>query len=334
MAPVRQGYRMRRREFIGMIGGAAAALPLAARGQQQARSPVIGFLVAGTPASHGAWIAEYEKRLSELGWTEGRNLTIEYRWAAGSNERSVEIAAEFVRQKVDVIVSSAYGVMAAKQATSTIPIVFAAYGDPVAAGLVESLARPGGNVTGMTVQPSDLAGKRIDLLREIVPNLRRLSAIANVANTEFSPEIAGIRATAASLNIEANILGLRTAEDIAPALATLNGRTDALYVVSEPLLNANKAQLIDAATAVRIPTIFGFREFVEAGGLMSYGPNFSDLFRRAADFTDKILRGAKPADIPVQQPVRFDLILNLKTAKTLGLKIPESFLVRADEVIE
>jgi ABC-type uncharacterized transport system substrate-binding protein len=325
---------MRRREFMWLIGGAAAVLPCRAPGQQPPRTPVIGFLVAGTQASHGDWVAAYAKRLSELGWTEGRNIAIEYRLAAGSNERATEIAAEFVRQRVDVIVTSAYGTAAAKQATSTIPIVFAAYADPVAAGLVEGLARPGGNVTGMTVQPSDLAGKRIDLLREIVPNFRRLSAIANVANPEFSSEIAGIRAAAASFKIEADIYELRTANDIAPALATLRGRTDALYVVTEPLVNANRIQIIDAVTAARIPTIFGFREFAEAGGLMSYGPNFSDLFRRAADFTDKILRGAKPADLPIQQPVKFDLIINLKTAKALGLKVPEAFLVRADEVIE
>jgi ABC-type uncharacterized transport system substrate-binding protein len=325
---------MRRREFIWLIGGTAAVLPRFARGQQPSRTPVIGFLVAGTQASHGAWIAAYVQRLSELGWTEGRNIAIEYRLAAGSNERAAEIAAEFVRQKVDVIVTSAYGVVAAKQATSTIPIVFAAYADPVAAGLVGGLAQPGGNVTGMTVQPSDLASKRIDLLREIVPNFRRLSAIANVANPEFSPEIAGIRAAAASFKIEADIYELHTANDIAPAFAALRGHTDALYVVTEPLVNANKVQVLEAVTAAKIPTMFGFRELVEAGGLMSYGPNFADLFRRAADFTDKILRGAKPADLPVQQPVKFDLIFNLKTAKALGLKVPEAFLVRADEVIE
>jgi ABC-type uncharacterized transport system substrate-binding protein len=325
---------MRRREFIWLIGGAAAVLPRLTLGQQPSKIPVVGFLVAGTQASHGDWVAGYAKRLSELGWTEGRNVTIEYRWAAGDNQRMAEIAAEFVRQKVDVIVTTAFGTVAAKQATSTIPIVFAAYADPVAAGLVEGLARPGGNVTGMTVQPSDLASKRIDLLREIVPNFRHLSAIANVANPEFSPEIVGIRAAAASFKIEADIYELRTANDIAPAFAALRGRTDALYVVTEPLVNANRTQIIDAVSAARIPTIFGFKEFVEAGGLMSYGPNFSDLFRHAADFTDKILRGTKPADLPVQQPVKFDLIFNLKTAKALGLTVPEAFLVRADEVIE
>ena len=316
-----------------LIGG-AAAWPVAAHGQQPTKSPVVGFLVAGTQASHGAWVAGYAKRLSELGWTEGRNVTIEYRWAARDNQRMAEFATEFVQRKVDVIVTSANGVTLARKATSSIPIVFAAYSDPVAAGLVESLARPGGNVTGLTVQPSDLASKRVDLLREIVPNLRRLSALTNVAATGFLREAEGIRRAAAALNIEASIFELHTADDIWPALATLKERTDALYVQSEPLVNANKAQIIEMVTAAKIPTVFGFREFVDAGGLMSYGPNFSDLFRRAADFTDNILRGAKPADLPVQQPVKFDLIFNLKAAKALGLKVPEAFLVRVDEVIE
>jgi len=326
---------MRRREFVRLIGGAATAWPFAARGQQPGKSPVVGFLVAGSQASHGAWVAGFAQRLSELGWTEGRNVTIEYRWAAGDNQRMADFVAEFVERKVDVIVTSANGVRIARQATSIIPIVFAAFSDPVAAGLAESLARPGGNVTGLTIQPSDLATKRIDLLREIIPNFRRLSALANVAAIGLlSQEVEGIRTAAAKLNIEANILELRTADDIAPALARLKGKTDALYVLSEPLVNTNRARIIETAMAEKIPTIFGFREFVEAGGLMSYGPNFSDLFRRAADFTDKILRGAKPTDIPVEQPVKFDLIFNLKTAKALGLKVPESFLVRADEVIE
>jgi putative tryptophan/tyrosine transport system substrate-binding protein len=325
---------MRRREFIGLVVGGIVTARSSAHAQQPAKSPTVGFLVAGSQASHGAWVAAYAQRLSELGWTEGRNVTIEYRWAAGDNQRMVEFAAEFVQRKVDVIVSSANGVLIARKATSSIPIVFAAFSDPVATGLAESLSRPGGNVTGLTVQPSDLASKRIGLLREIVPNFRRLSALTNVAASGFEGETEGIRKAAAALSIEAQIFELRTAADIAPALAALKGRTDALYVLSEPLVNANRAQILEVATMERIPTIFGFREFVDAGGLMSYGANFPDLFRRAADFTDKILRGAKPADLPVQQPVKFDLIFNLKTARALGLEVPEAFLTRADEVIE
>lgn len=324
---------MRRREFIGLLGGAVTTWS-AAHAQQPAKSPVIGFLVAGSEASHGAWVAAYVQRLSELGWTGDRNVTIEYRWAAGDNQRMMKFVAEFVQRKVDIIVSSSNAVLIARQATSSIPIVFAAFNDPVARGLVNSLSRPGGNVTGLTVQPSDLTSKRIDLLREIIPNLRRLSALANVAASGFEEEVEGIRKAAVALGVEAHIFELRTAADITPALAALKGQTDALYVLSEPLVNANRAQIIEAVTTERIPTVFGFREFVDAGGLMSYGANFPDLFRRAADFTDKILRGAKPADMPVQQPVKFDLIFNLKTARALGLAVPESFLTRADEVIE
>jgi putative ABC transport system substrate-binding protein len=306
----------------------------AAYGQQSAKPPIIGFLVAGTPASHGAWVAAFTQRLSELGWTDGRNVKIEYRWAAGDIRQTTDFAAEFVQQKVDLIVTSASGVVAAKQATSTIPIVFAAYGDAVANGIVGSLARPGGNVTGLSVQPSELSSKRLELLRDIIPNVRRLAALVNTHLVGVAQEVVGIRTASAKLNIEANILEIQTAEDIDAALATLTGQTDALYVYSEPLTNANKDKIINAATEAKIPTIFGFREFVDAGGLISYGPNFIDLFARAAEFADKILRGATPADMPVQQPVKFDFIINLKAAKALGLNISETVLTRADEVIE
>jgi putative ABC transport system substrate-binding protein len=325
---------MRRRDFITLAGGAAAAWPLVVRAQP-AKSPVVGFLVPGSEASHGAWVAAFTKRLAELGWTDSRNVKIEYRWAAGDNQRMMEFAAEFVQRKVDVIVSSANGVNIASEATSSIPIVFAAYNDPIVSGLVKSLSRPGGNVTGLTVQPSDLASKRVELLREVVPNMRRIAALANVAGSGFAVETAGVRAAAAALNVEAEILELRFADDIARALARIKERRpDGLYVLSEPLVNANKEQILRVVTEERIPTIFGFREFVDAGGLMSYGANFPDLFARAAEFTDKILRGEKPAGMPVQQPVKFDLIINLKAAKALELKVPESFLLRADEVIE
>jgi putative ABC transport system substrate-binding protein len=296
--------------------------------------PTIGFLVPGTPESHGKWVAAFEQRLSELGWIEGRTVAIEHRWAEGRNERTAEIAAEFVRLKVDVIVTSGYGTVAARQATSVVPIVFAAYGDPVADGIVASLARPGGNVTGLTVQSTaEIAGKRLDLLREVVPGFRRLSIIVNV-NRAYQQELGEIQAAVSRFGLEATILEVRRAEEIAPAFEAVKTRTDALYVFSEPLMNANRVKINTLALGARIPTIFGFREFVDAGGLMSYGPNFADLFRHAADIVDKILRGAKPADLPVQQPTKFDLIINLTTAKALGLTIPESFLLRADEVIE
>jgi ABC-type uncharacterized transport system substrate-binding protein len=328
------GNGMRRREFILLTGCAALVSMPGAYGQQGAKPPIVGFLVAGTQASHGAWVAAFVERLSKLGWIDGRNVKIEYRWAGGDVRQITEFAGELVQRKVDVIVTSAYGVVAAKQATSSIPIVFAAYGDAVANGIVESLARPGGNVTGLSIQPHELSSKRLELLRDIIPNVRRLAALLNIDYSGVKQEVTGIRAASAKLNMQINILEIRTAGDIEVAMATLTGQNDALYVYSEPLTNANKSKIIEAATAAKIPTIFGFREFVDAGGLISYGANFVDLFARAAELTDKILRGVAPADIPIQQPVKFDFIINLKTAKTLGLNISETVLTRADEVIE
>ncbi|MBR0794826.1 ABC transporter substrate-binding protein [Bradyrhizobium jicamae] len=316
-----------------MLLMSSVAASTAAYGQQSAKPPIIGFLVAGSPASHGAWVAAFAQRLSELGWTDGRNIKIEYRWAAGDIPQTKKYANEFVQQKVDAIVTSAFGVDAAKEATSTIPIVSAAFGDIVAKGFAKSLARPGGNVTGLSIEPVELSSKRLELVRDIIPNVRRLAALVNT-HILGQQEVVAIRTASVKLNIDANVFDVQTAEDIEAAMATLAGRTDALYVFSEPLTNANKDKIIEAATAAKIPTIFGFREFVDAGGLISYGPNFIDLFVRAAEFTDKILRGAKPADLPLQQPVRYDLIINLKAAKALGLSISETVLTRADEVIE
>ena len=324
---------MRRREFILLMGSVAACSSSAAYGQRSAKPSIVGFLVAGTRASHGAWITAFTQRLSELGWTDGRNIKIDYRWAAGDIRQTREFVAEFVQQKVDVIVTSAFGVRAAKEATSAIPIVSAAFGDAVAGGIVKSLARPGGNVTGLSIQPSELSSKRLELLREVVPNVRRLAALVNTHVVDAQEGVA-IRTASAKLNIDANVLDIQTADDIEATMATLAGQTDALYVYSEPLTNANKDKIIKAATSAKIPTIFGFREFVDAGGLISYGPNFSDLFARAAEFTDKILRGASPSDMPIEQPVKYDLIINLRTAKALGLSISEAVLTRADEVIE
>jgi putative tryptophan/tyrosine transport system substrate-binding protein len=273
-----------------LMGSVAVDASAAAYGQQSAKPPIVGFLVAGTQASHGAWVAAFTQRLSELGWTDGRNIKIEYRWAAGDRQQTTKFAAEFVQQKVDVIVTSAFGVLTAKEATSTIPIVSAAYGDAVASGIVKSLARPGGNVTGLSIQPTELSSKRLELLRDIIPNVRRLAALVNTHIID-AREVVAIRTASAKLNIDASVLDVQTAEDIEAAMATLAGQTDALYVYSEPLTNANKDKIIKAATAAKIPTIFGFREFVDAGGLISYGPNFIDLFARAAEFADKILRG-------------------------------------------
>jgi putative ABC transport system substrate-binding protein len=275
------------------------------------------------------------QRLRELGWTEGRTIAIEYRWAELREERLAELAAELVRLKVDVIVTSGTPqVLAAKQATSVIPIVFAAAGDPVGNNLVASLARPGGNVTGLANLTPETGGKRLEFLREVVPGLRRLAILANVSNPAVVLEIAEAQAAARMLGLEVVTPEIRRAEDIAPAFKALEGRVEALYVSTDALVITNRARIHTLAMEVRLPTIYPSREYVEAGGLMSYGVNLPDQFRRTADYVDKILRGARPGDIPVEQPTKFDLIINLTTAKTLGLTIPESFLLRADEVIE
>jgi putative ABC transport system substrate-binding protein len=274
------------------------------------------------------------QRLRELGWIEGRTIAIEYRWAEGRTERYAEIAAEFVQLKVDIIVTGGNAAVAAKQASSAIPIVFVLVGDPVGTGLVASLAHPAGNVTGLSNQQTDLAGKRLELLREIVPGLRRLAILANVGAPFAVLEVAEAHAAAVTLGLEVAPLEIRRAEDIASAFETIKGRADALYVVGDALVFTNRLRINTFALAARLPTMHVDRALVEAAGLMSYGPNFSDFFRRAADYVDKILRGAKPGDIPVEQPTKFDLVFNLTTAKALGLTIPESFLLRADEVIE
>ena len=324
-----------RREFVATLGGAAAAWPLTARAQQQPKLPTIGFLGGATPAAQGQWAAAFVQRLRELGWIEGRTVAIEYRWAEGRSERAAEIAAEFARRKVDVIVTSGTALIeAAKQATSVIPIVFAAAGDPVGTGLVASLARPGGNVTGLSLQQTETTGKRLELLREVVPGLGRLAILANVGNPAVVLDMREVQATARTLGLETITLEIHRGDDIVPAFEALNGRAEALYVVVDALVNTHRIRVNTLALAARLPTMHTFREGVEAGGLMSYGTNFPDLFRRAADYVDKILRGTKPADIPVEQPTKFDLVINLTTAKALGLKIPESFLARADEVIE
>jgi putative ABC transport system substrate-binding protein len=324
---------IRRREFITLLGG-AAVWPLAARAQQ-AKLPTIGFFSAGSAAALSNWPAVLARRLGELGWIEGRTVAIEYRWAEGRNERLAEIAAEFVRRKVNVIVThSAEPVIAAKKATSVIPIVFGVAADPVGTGLVASLARPGGNVTGLSAQSTDLAGKRLALLREVVPGLRRLAIMINPGAPAAVLERSEVEATAKTLGLDIATFEIRRADDIAPAFEALKGRADALYVAPDPLLSTNRLRIIILALGARLPTMYGLRESVEAGGLMSYGPNFPDLFRRAADYVDKILRGAKPADLPVEQPTKFDLVINLTTAKALGITVPDSLLARADEAIE
>jgi putative tryptophan/tyrosine transport system substrate-binding protein len=326
---------MRRRKFIMLAGGAAVIWPPSARGQQRAKLPTIGYFAATTASTQSLWLPAFLQRLRELGWIEGSTIAIEYRWGEGRPERLAEIAAEIVRLKVDVIVTSGTpAALAAKRAAATIPIVFTSAGDPVGNGLVASLARPGGNVTGLSIQSPDLIGKRLELLRDVVPDLRRLAIMANVGNPQNVSDLDEVQRLAGTLGVQTTTMEIRQPEDIAPAFERLGKRADALYVILDPLLNAYRIRINTLALGGRLPTMHALREYVEAAGFMAYGPNLSSLFRRAGDFVDKILRGTKPGDIPVEQPTKFDLVVNLTTAKALGLTIPESVLFRADEVIE
>jgi putative ABC transport system substrate-binding protein len=323
---------MRRREFIMLLG--AAAWPLAAQAQQAGKLPTVGFLSGQSASSGGHLTTAFAQRLHELGWIEGRTIAIEYRWMEGRNERAAEAAAELVRFNVDVIVGTGTtSAIAAKHATSVIPIVFLA-GDPVGSGLVASLARPGGNLTGLSNLSTDIAAKRLELLREVVSGLRRLAVLANVGSSASMLEMREVQAAATGLGLEVTTLEIERAEDIAPALQALKDHADALFVTADPLINSNRLRIGILALGARLPTIHNFRDNVEMAGLMSYGPNSPALFRRIADYVDKILRGVKPTDLPVEQPTKFDLVINLTTAKALGLALPESFLLRADEVIE
>jgi ABC-type uncharacterized transport system substrate-binding protein len=326
---------MRRRQFLSIVVGAAGAWPLPAYAQQPAKRPTVGILGTSTPAAWRPWISAFVQRLAELGWIEGRTVAIEARWAEGNSERFAEIAAELVRQKVDVIVTSGAAAPAAKQVTSAIPIVFMLANDPVGTGIVASLSRPGGNVTGLSSQSRDLAGKRLELLREVIPDLRSLAVLVNVTSASGrGAEVPAVTAAAGPLGIKTIILDVRQAEEIEPAIASLGGRAGAVYVVQDPLFIAARDRISASTMGARLPSIHGAREFVEAGGLMSYGASFPDIFRRAANYVDKILRGAKPGDLPIEQPTKFDFVLNQTTARTLGLNLPATLLARADEVIE
>jgi putative ABC transport system substrate-binding protein len=327
---------LRRREFVLSICG-AALVPLVCPpcARAQSKLPVIGFLGSTTPTTWSVFVGAFVQRLRELGWIDGRNIAIEYRWAEGREDRYAELAAELVGRKVDVVVTAGTpAVVALMKATSTIPIVFASAGAPVETGLVASLARPGGNVTGLSNQQTDLAGKRLEQLRRVVPDLRRVAVMGNVASSIVALEMNAVEVAAPTLGLEAFRVEIRNMEDIAPGIESLKADVDALYVCSDPLLTIYRDRINSLAISKKLPTVSAFRAYVQAGGLMSYGPNFPDLFRRAGDYVDTILRGAKPADIPVEQPIKFDLVINLTTAKALGLQIPDKLLALADEVIE
>jgi putative tryptophan/tyrosine transport system substrate-binding protein len=329
------GTAMRRREFITLLGGAAAAMPIVARAQQP-KPPTIGYFGATAAAAEKSRTDAFVQRLSELGWIDGHTVAIEYRWGESRTERFSEIASDLVRLRVDIILATSIAAaLACKQATAIIPIVFPLAGDPLGTGLVTSLARPGGNVTGLSNQAADLAGKRLEVLREVNPGLRKLAVLANAEYPGRISEIADIQTAARTLGLDVAAFEIRPAGDIASVFNAMRKEgAEALYVVGDTFMNSNRARISALAMQARLPTICVAREYVEAGGLMSYGANIPHLFARAAELVDKILRGTKSGDIPVEQPTKFELVVNLKTAKALGLAIPESFLLRADKVIE
>jgi putative ABC transport system substrate-binding protein len=326
---------MRRREFLALVGGTVGTWPVAARAQPP-KPPIIGYLGATTAAAEKSRTGAFVERLRELGWIEGQTVTIAYSWGEGRTERFAEIASNLVQLRVDIIVvTSTAAALECKQRTSVIPIVVPVTGDPLGTGLVASLARPGGNLTGLSNQATDLAGKRLEILREVVSGLRRLAILANAEYPGRVSEIADIQTAADTLGIDIAAFEIRPAEDIAPVFDIMRkDKAEALYLVGDTLLNSNRARIAASAINTRLPTICNSREYVEAGVLMSYGANIPHLFSRAAELVDKILRGAKPGDIPVEQPTKFELVVNLKTAKALGLDVPWFLQQRADEVIE
>ena len=325
---------MKRRDFITLLGGAAVAWPLAARTQQSGKIHAIGLL---SPASRSpSVVPALFDALAELGWIEGKNVVFERRYAENRLERLPELAAELVRLNVDVIVAiGTPGPLAAKRATSTIPIVMAAAGDPLGSGLVASLARPGGNVTGMSLMAPDLGGKRLELLKELLPRLARVAVLWNATNPYAAIVFKEMQAAGPTLGIEVQSFEVRSPDDFDGAFEIARRqRPDALITVEDPLTFSHRKRIADFAIGQQLPSLHGIREFAAAGGLMSYGASLADLYRRAAGYVDKILRGAKPADLPVQQPTKFEFVVNLKTARTLGLRIPDKLIALADEVIE
>jgi len=304
-----------------------------AQSQQPARIPRIGILIGGAASGYLARVEALRQRLRELGYVEGKNILIEYRYTEGKYERLPDLAAELVRLKVDVIVTTGRAVLAAKKASPTIPIVFAAAVDPVG-GLVSSLARPGGNITGLSVMAPDLDGKRLELLKEAFPKVARVAFLWESGSTGENLPLTEMEAAAKALGLKLQSLQVRSLDDFDGAFARAKREgAQALITFSRPLVNTQQRQVLDFAAKNRLPAIYHTSEFVEAGGLMSYAPNFTDLFRRAADFVDKILKGTKPAEIPVEQPMKFEFIVNLKAAKQIGVTIPPNVLVRADRVI-
>ncbi len=328
---------MNRRSFIGTLAGGLLAAPLVAEAQPAGKIYRIGYLSAGAPTSNPLVIAAFQQGLRDLGWVEGQNIDIEYRWAEGRFDRLPDLAADLVHLKVDVIIAAPTpAALAAKNATGTVPIVAVSLTHPVELGLVGSLARPGGNVTGLSYSVgADIFGKDLELLKEVVPRVRRVAVLSNPDSPAQPLTVRNVKDAARSLGLQLQLLEARGPEGFDGAFAAMaREHVGALLVVQDPAFIPHRARLVDLAAKNRLPSIFTQREDAEAGGLMSYGPSLSDLYRRAGTYVDKILKGANPGDLPVEQPTKFELVINLKTAKALGLTIPPSLLQRADQVIE
>jgi putative ABC transport system substrate-binding protein len=320
----------------GLLASILLATVFPAEAQQRRKVPLIGFLAAPSPFFFSTRMNAFREGLYNLGHIEGKNISIEYRYAGGKLDRLPALAAEIVRLKVDVIVSSsAPGAFAAKNASGTIPVVFVTAGDPVAMGLVTSLARPGGNITGLTTSAPELIGKRLELLKEVLPRITRVAVLWNPSNPSFSEMLKEMQAASQAHALQLQSLEVRSLEDFEGAFESLTqGDSQAIIVVTDPLMNTHHRLILDLAEKHRLPAIYGSPEAVDAGGLLSYAPSFTDQYRRAATYVDKILRGTKPAELPVERPMKFELVINLKTAKQIGLTIPDSLLYRVDRVIK
>jgi putative tryptophan/tyrosine transport system substrate-binding protein len=326
---------VKRRELITLLGG-AVAWPLAARAQQSGKIPRVGFMGNSTAALEANLVGPFRDGLRELGYQEGHNIVIEYRWAEGQYERFPALIAELLAVPVDVIVTAGTpATLAVKKATSMVPLVMIAVGDPVGTGIVPSLARPGGNITGLSSIAPDLEGKRLELLREVIPKLSHVALFLNPLNPFHAVSMRQALAAAQALGIKLQSLEVRTSGELDGAFAAIvREGPDALLILADRVFLHNRKRMMDFATEQRLPSVNAYREIVEAGGLMSYGPSYEHMHRRAADYVDKILKGAKPGDLPVEQPTKFTLVVNLKSARALGIDVPSMLLARADEVIE
>jgi putative ABC transport system substrate-binding protein len=327
---------LKRREFITLVGGAAVAWPLAAAAQQGAKVPRVGFLGNSDAALEANLIGPFRDGLRALGYEQGRNIAIEYRWAEGNYDRFPALVAELLASNVDVLVTAGTpAALAIKKATTSVPVVMIAVGDPVGTGLVPSLARPGGNLTGLSSIAPDLEGKRLELLREVVPRLSRVGMFVNSLNPFHTGSVQQARTAAQALGIQLQLLDVRAAEDLDAAFAAiLKERPEALFILADRVFLHNRARMMDFAARQRLPNINAYHELVQAGGLMSFGPSYEDMHRRAAIYVDKILKGARPADLPIEQPTKFTLVINLKAAKAIAVDVPPILVARADEVIE